>query len=66
MVPVINLEDISATFEEEKDELEKADEETSYSTETSIASSETFEKIKSDKIYKSSTLLHFFNKNFLF
>ena len=28
MVPVINLEDISATFEEEKDELEKVDEET--------------------------------------
>jgi len=53
MAPVINLEDIAATFEEEKDELEKADEETSYSTDTSIATSETSEEIKSDKIYVS-------------
>ena len=51
MAPVINLEDISATFEEEKDELEKVDEETAYSTETNIATSEISEKIKSDKIY---------------
>ena len=53
MVPVINLEDISATFEEEKDELEKVDEETSYATEVNITDSETSEKIKSDKIYVS-------------
>ena len=53
MVPVINLEDISATFEEEKDELEKIDEETSYATEVNITDSETSEKIKSDKIYVS-------------
>ena len=53
MVPVINLEDISATFEEEKDELEKVDEETSYATEVNITDSETSEKIKSDKIYIS-------------
>ena len=53
MVPVINLEDISATFEEEKDELEKVDEDTSYATEVNITDSETSEKIKSDKIYVS-------------
>mgnify|MGYP001315268163 FL=1 len=53
MAPIINLEDISATFEEEKDELEKVDEETAYSTETNIATSEISEKIKSDKIYVS-------------
>jgi len=34
--PIINLEDISPTFEEEKDELEKFEEEKVISTETSI------------------------------
>ena len=34
--PIINLEDISPTFEEEKDELEKIEEEKVISTETSI------------------------------
>jgi len=34
--PIINLEDISPTFEEEKDELEKFEEEKMISTETSI------------------------------
>ena len=53
IAPVINLEDISATFEEEKDELEKVDEDTSYATEVNITDSETSEKIKSDKIYIS-------------
>ena len=51
IAPVINLEDISATFEEEKDELEKFEEEIAYSIETSTDNSGKTLKKKSDKIY---------------
>ena len=49
--PVINLEDISPTFEEEKDELEKINEETIILDEADIESTNTSQKIKSDKVY---------------
>ena len=49
--PVINLEDISPTFEEEKDELEKMNEDTLIINETNTENVNTSKKIKSDKIY---------------
>ena len=54
MAPIINLENISPTFEEEKDELEKVEEEEeeTFSTETTIDTN-TSETSKSDKVYVS-------------
>ncbi len=49
-VPLINLEELSPTFEEDKDELEKIDEKNA----NSVGSESTFEEIKkskNDKIY---------------
>ena len=49
-VPLINLEDLSPTFEEEKDELEKA-EEKKINLDTSEGLSEENNTTKSNKIY---------------
>ena len=49
-VPLINLEDLSPTFEEDKDELEKIDEKTNQASNSeNLYDSST--SIKSDKIY---------------
>ena len=50
MAPLINLEDIAPTFEEEKNELEKIDEEKTISNEED-ADSDILKSNKSDKIY---------------
>ena len=50
VVPLINLEDISATFEEEKDELEKNKEERIIST-TKSTDKKILKKNESGKIY---------------
>ena len=50
VVPLINLEDISATFEEEKDELEKNEEEKIISK-TKSTDKKILKKNKSGKIY---------------
>ena len=49
-VPLINLEDLSPTFEEDKDELEKIDEKTNQAS-NSENLSDSSASIKSDKIY---------------
>ena len=51
MAPLINLEDITPTFEEEKNELEKIDEEKATSKEEEGAGSDILKSDKSDKIY---------------
>ena len=51
MAPLINLEDIAPTFEEEKNELEKIDEEKATSKEEKDADSDILKSNKSDKIY---------------
>ena len=49
-VPLINLEDLSPTFEEDKDELEKIDEKTNQASNSeNLYDSST--SIKSDKVY---------------
>ena len=49
-VPLINLEDLSATFEEEKDELEKVEESSALANEKENVT-ENVESYKKDKIY---------------
>ena len=51
IAPLINLEDIAPTFEEEKNELEKIDEEKATSKEEEDANNEILKSNKSDKIY---------------
>ena len=48
-VPIINLEDLSPTFEEDKDELEKMDE-TNTNLNTINTSAESTQSIETDKI----------------
>ena len=51
IAPLINLEDIAPTFEEEKNELEKIDEEKATLKEEEDADSDILKSNKSDKIY---------------
>ena len=55
-VPLINLEELSPTFEEEKDELEKKDEKNTNINKTKELIQETKSK-KNDKIYINLTAL---------
>ncbi len=55
--PVINLEDISATFEEEKDELEKSDEENLQQLNTSINENLQLKIDETDSVYVNLTAL---------
>tara|TARA_Y100000590_G_scaffold125800_1_gene143839 strand:- start:812 stop:1342 length:531 start_codon:yes stop_codon:yes gene_type:complete len=49
-VPLINLEDLSPTFEEDKDELEKVEEKNTVSNEIDINTNESLSK-KNSKVY---------------
>ena len=55
-VPLINLEELSPTFEEEKDELEKKEEKNIILKEKKTIPKE-FKKLKSNKIYVNLTVL---------
>tara|TARA_B100000029_G_scaffold259874_1_gene256436 strand:- start:136 stop:666 length:531 start_codon:yes stop_codon:yes gene_type:complete len=55
-VPLINLEELSPTFEEDKDELEKIEEKSSNLINNEVES-EDFERLKNDKVYVNLTAL---------